>query len=36
MTEKLEAIVEKFNKIEASLMDPDVISDTNKYKELMK
>ena len=36
MTGKLDAIAEKFNKIEAALLDPAVISDTAKYRELMK
>ena len=36
MTEKLDQIVEKFNKIEAELLDPAVVSDPAKYRELMK
>ena len=36
MTEKLEAIAEKFRKIEQQLLDPDVISDADKYRQLMK
>ena len=36
MTSKLDAIVEKFNKIEAELLDPSVVSDPAKYRELMK
>ena len=36
MTEKLEAIAEKLKKIESSLMDPEVVSDAGRYRELMK
>ena len=36
MTEKLEAIAEKFIKTEQMLQDPDVISDPEKYRRLMK
>ena len=36
MTEKLEAIAEKFIKTEQMLQDPDVISDPGKYRRLMK
>ncbi|MBR4257173.1 MAG: peptide chain release factor 1 [Clostridia bacterium] len=36
MTDKLEAIAEKLKKIDQALLDPDMISDTGKYKELMK
>ena len=36
MNEKLNAIEEKFNKIESSLSDPSVFSDAAKYADLMK
>ncbi|MBQ7699289.1 MAG: peptide chain release factor 1 [Clostridia bacterium] len=36
MTEKLDQIVEKLNKIDAELLDPAVVSDPAKYRELMK
>ena len=36
MNEKLNAIEEKFKKIETSLSDPAVFSDAAKYAELMK
>ena len=36
MIEKLDQIAEKLNKIDAELLDPDVVSDPAKYRELMK
>ena len=36
MIEKLEAITEKLKKTDEALLDPAVVSDTAKYRELMK
>ncbi|MBO4422711.1 MAG: peptide chain release factor 1 [Clostridia bacterium] len=36
MTDKLEAIAEKLKRIDADLLDPQIVSDAAKYRELMK
>lgn len=36
MFEKLKALLEKYEHINEQLMDPDIISDQNQYKNLMK
>ena len=36
MLDKLAAIEEKFEQINAQLFDPDVVSDIEKYKKLMQ